>query len=155
MHDDFDEPFDPVDSCPLGDRQEPFQSTLPPASPSNTSDIPICPKCQSTRVETRNHARKAGGAIGTVAGMTSGVAFALSGADVGVTASPVRSACGALAGAVIAGLIGGAAGCATGAVLGEVVDDKVLNNFRCNACRYSRRRRWPNRRWCRVSSAVP
>ena len=136
MHDDFDEPFDPVDSCPLGDSHEPFQSTPPPASPTNTSDIPICPKCQSTRVETRNHARKAGGAIGTVAGTTSGVVFALSGTEVGVPIGPVPPAYGVWAGAVIAGLIGGAAGCATGAVWGEILDEKCLRNYFCHACGY-------------------
>jgi hypothetical protein len=100
-----------------------------------------CPKCRSPGVETRHHARKAGGAVGTVAGMASGIGIALSGAEIGATvgiiAGPPGAACGAIAGAVIAGLICGAAGCAAGAAFGEAVDAKVLDNYRCLACGYT------------------
>ncbi|MFM0415699.1 hypothetical protein [Paraburkholderia aromaticivorans] len=99
---------------------------------------PECPKCQSVHVETRNHGRKAGGAIGTVAGVASGASAALSGAEVGAVAGaiagPVGSVFGLVAGAIIGGLIGGSAGCAAGAVLGEVVDQTVLDNYVCRSC---------------------
>lgn len=137
MHEHFHGPFDPDEPRATGGMHEPFEN----AAPSRQTESPPCPKCQSGRVETRNHARKAGGAIGTVAGTTSGVAIALSGAEVGATvgviAGPIGSTFGAIAGAVIAGLIGGAAGCAAGAIFGEVVDDKVFNNYRCHACGYT------------------
>ena len=137
MYDGYDEPFEPDGPSAAGSSHAPFQDMGSFTHPLCTPAPRLCPKCQSTRVEARHRARKAGGAIGTVAGTTSGVAFALSSAKVGLVASPARSACGALADAIIAGLIGGAAGCATGATLGEVVDDKVLNNFRCHACGYT------------------
>ena len=141
MHNQFDEPFE-LDAPPAAaTMHEPFDNTFPTPPSSASAVTPPCPKCQSLRIEIRNHARKVGGASGTVAGSTSGVAFALSGAEVGATVGvlggPIGLICGALAGAVIAGLIGGAAGCAAGAVLGEVVDEKVLNNYRCHACGYT------------------
>ncbi|WP_260858865.1 hypothetical protein [Paraburkholderia sp. BCC1885] len=131
------------------DDDEPFeQDFIPPPAQQNharagaqPSLIPPCPKCQSNRVDARNRARKAGGAVGAIAGTASGIAFALSGAEagaaVGVLAGPAGAVCGAIAGAVIAGLIGGTAGCATGSVFGEVIDDKVLDNFRCHACQHA------------------
>jgi predicted RNA-binding Zn-ribbon protein involved in translation (DUF1610 family) len=141
MHNQFDEPFGLDAPHAEGTMHEPFENTFPTPPSSASAVTPPCPECQSLRIETRNHARKIGGAIGTVAGTTSGVAYALSGAEIGamigVLAGPIGSICGALAGAVIAGLIGGAAGCAAGAVLGEVVDANVLNNYRCHACGYT------------------
>lgn len=135
------QPFDPDDMCLGGVTDEPLESSFssPPAQLAvPPACIPPCPKCQSTRVDARNRARKTGSAIGTLAGTTSGIAFALSGAEtgaaVGLLAGPAGAVCGAIAGAVIAGLIGGAAGCATGSVFGEIVDEKVLDNFRCYAC---------------------
>jgi len=113
MHDDVDEPFEPIDPHFADHSQEPFQSAPFPASRSDAANPPLCPKCESTHVETRNRARKADGAIGTVAGTTSGVVFALSSPEIGLTSGPAQSACGVLSRAVIAGLIGGATGCAT------------------------------------------
>ncbi|SAL19814.1 complement resistance protein TraT [Caballeronia telluris] len=143
MHNPFphQESFGPADMY-MGDGMrepvEPGLSSPPVQLTASSAGIPPCPKCQSSRVDARNLARRTGGAIGTVAGTTSGIAFALSGAEtgatVGVLAGPAGAVCGAIAGAVIAGLIGGAAGCATGSVFGEIVDDKVLDNFRCHAC---------------------
>jgi hypothetical protein len=141
MHDHFHEPFDPDEPHAAAGTREPFENPFTATPRAGASVTPPCPKCQSGRIETRNRARKAGGAVGAVAGITSGVAFALSGAEVGGTVdvinSPVVSVCGAIAGAVIVGLVVGAAGCAAGAALGEVVDEKVLNNYRCHACGYT------------------
>lgn len=143
MHDPrlTDESADLDDRYPAGHENEPFEQGFIPfrdRSASSPGTVPLCPKCQSPRVDALNRARKTGGAIGTVAGTTSGIAFALSGAEtgaaVGTLAGPAGVVCGAIAGAVIAGLIGGAAGCATGSVFGEIVDEKVLNNYRCHAC---------------------
>lgn len=113
-----------------------------PEEPSASSPaIASCPRCQSSRVETRNRARKTGGAIGTVAGATSAAAMALSGAEMGATvgliAGPVGAVCGGIAGAIIAGLIGGAGGCVAGSIFGEVVDANVFDNYRCIACDYT------------------
>jgi hypothetical protein len=135
------EQYDPDEPHLAGRADEPFEQRFVPQRDTSTSSsgaVPTCPKCQSTRVDARNLARKTGGAIGTIAGTTSGIAFALSGAETGATvgllAGPAGAACGAIAGAVIAGLIGGAAGCATGSVFGEILDEKVLDNFHCHAC---------------------
>jgi hypothetical protein len=142
MHDPrvTDETFDPDERYRTG-REEPFEHGFVPSheeAGAQSRSIQRCPRCQSTRVDARNLARKMGGAIGTLAGTTSGIAFALSGAETGATvgllAGPAGAVCGAIAGAVIAGLIGGAAGCATGSVFGEIVDEKVLDNFHCHAC---------------------
>ena len=46
-----------------------------------------CPRCHSDRVETRNHAKRTGGAIGTAAGAASGAAGAIGGAEFGAAAS--------------------------------------------------------------------
>jgi len=104
----------------------------------NSHPDPICPKCQSKRVDIDNRARKAGGLIGTMAGSTSAMAYALSGAETGMTVGrlvgPTGMMLGGLAGAIIAGLIGGAVGCKAGAAVGEVIDATVLNNYRCLSC---------------------
>jgi len=132
--------FDPRNHLPH-EPNESYSGRFEPRSDGTfigPAEVPPCPKCQSTRVDARNLARKTGSAIGTVAGATSGVTFALTGAEtgaaLGVLAGPPGVICGAIAGAVIAGLIGGAAGCATGSVFGEIVDEKVLDNYRCHAC---------------------
>ena len=69
-----------------------------------------CPKCRSSRLITRNTAKKAGGVIGTTGGAVSGAAGAFSGAElgaaVGVVGGPVGIALGTLAGALLGGLLG-------------------------------------------------
>ncbi|MCX4146912.1 MULTISPECIES: hypothetical protein [Paraburkholderia] len=145
------EPYDPDEPYLAGHADEPFEQCFAPprdSSAASSGPVPPCPKCQSTRVDARNLARKTGGAIGAIAGTTSGIAFALSGAETGATvgllAGPAGAVCGAIAGAVIAGLIGGAAGCATGSVFGEIVDEKVLDNFHCHACDHTFSRSKPS-----------
>ncbi|UVE66914.1 hypothetical protein L2Y90_07330 [Burkholderia pyrrocinia] len=100
-----------------------------------------CPRCLSSRIDTRNRARKAGSAIGSVAGATGGMAAALAGAEsgaiVGSVAGPIGTVFGGLAGAVIAGLVGSAAGCAAGSAVGSAVDDNLLDNYQCLACTHS------------------
>jgi hypothetical protein len=120
--------------------KEPHADTV--STPTAASAAPTrCPHCLSSRIETRNVARKAGSAIGSVAGATSGIAVALSGAEVGATvgavAGPVGSLFGGLAGAIIAGLVGSAAGCAAGSAVGTAIDDAVLDNHRCLDCHHT------------------
>lgn len=110
--------------------------------PDDSSDTTLhCPNCHSSRIETLNVARKAGGTIGSVAGATSGMAMAFSGAEagavVGAVGGPIGSIFGGLAGAVIAGLVGSAAGCAAGSAVGAAIDDNFLENFRCRSCGHS------------------
>ncbi|WP_423392007.1 hypothetical protein [Burkholderia sp. LMG 21824] len=118
---------------------EPDKPTPPkPAiTPSPASTI-RCPRCLSSRIDTRNRARKAGSTIGSVAGATGGMAAALAGAEtgavVGSIAGPIGTVFGGLAGAVIAGLVGSAAGCAAGSAVGGAIDDNVLDNHHCLAC---------------------
>jgi hypothetical protein len=65
-------------------------------------NLPIsCPRCNSSRITTRDYARKAGGAVGTVAGAAGSAAAALGGAEtgaaLGMIAGPVGSIFGGLA----------------------------------------------------------
>lgn len=114
-----------------------------PAKPAASSCEPVlrCPRCLSSRIDTRNRARKAGSTIGSVAGATGGMAAALAGAEtgavVGSIAGPIGTVFGGLAGAVIAGLVGSAAGCAAGSAVGGAIDDNVLDNYQCLACTHS------------------
>lgn len=118
----------------------PGQSSAKPG-PSPSEPVLRCPRCLSSRIDTRNRARKAGSAIGSVAGATGGMAAALAGAEtgavVGSIAGPIGTVFGGLAGAVIAGLVGSAAGCAAGSAVGSAVDDNLLDNYQCLACTHS------------------
>lgn len=101
---------------------------------------PACPHCRATQVVTRNHARKLGGTIGAIAGAASGFSAAMKGANlggrIGLLAGPPGAVLGTVAGAILGGLLGGTAGCSAGTALGELIDEKVLHNFRCLACRH-------------------
>lgn len=123
------------------DSRRPFGHEIPRYRPDTGEIIYACPECESFRTEPRHVARRIGGAIGTAAGGTSAAAAALSGAEMGAAAGsvggPFGVLCGSIAGAIIAGLAGAAAGCATGAALGETIDQKVLNNWYCRACRHT------------------
>ncbi|MFV8603952.1 hypothetical protein ACNRDG_06480 [Ralstonia pseudosolanacearum] len=132
----------------LHDAWKSFQEALEPEPPSASSAPPSpasapapqvrCPRCLSSRIDTRNLARKAGTTIGSVAGATGGIAAALAGAEtgavVGSIAGPLGTVFGGLAGAVIAGLVGSAAGCAAGSAVGGAIDDNILDNRLCLAC---------------------
>ncbi len=140
-HNDVDnEPFDVAEPLSV----EPDASAPIPVTPSpapSSSPANRCPRCLSSRIDTRNRARKAGSAIGSVAGATGGMAAALAGAEtgavVGSIAGPLGTVFGGLAGAVIAGLVGSAAGCAAGSAVGSAVDDNLLDNYQCLACTHS------------------
>lgn len=140
----------PPDGHPAHDLREAWESfqdaleqETAPTSSAPASSAPAvpqvrCPRCLSSRVDTRNLARKAGSTIGSVAGATGGMAAALAGAEtgavVGSIAGPLGTVFGGLAGAVIAGLVGSAAGCAAGSAVGGAIDDNVLDNHICLAC---------------------
>lgn len=123
----------PEDHAPLASSTA---SSLP--LPSQTDSGLRCPRCRSSRIDSRNRARRAGSTIGSVAGATSAMAIALSGAEAGAVAGslagPIGTVFGGLAGAVIAGLVGSAAGCAAGSAVGAAIDDNVLDNHRCLSC---------------------
>ncbi|MGU7776306.1 hypothetical protein ACV229_39905 [Burkholderia sp. MR1-5-21] len=137
------------DYPPFDDEEEPSFSDSPRPDANSESmyyrpgvgPVYRCPQCQSLHTEPRHIARRVGGAVGAAAGATSAIAIALSGAEAGamagLIAGPIGSACGGVAGAILAGLIAGAAGCATGAAFGEAVDQKILDNWRCLACRHT------------------
>ena len=107
-------------------------------APSSSSEMRVCPQCDSTRIDALNVGRKAGSTLGSVAGATSGVAMALSGAEagaaVGAFGGPIGVVFGGLTGAVIAGLLGGAAGSVAGSAVGGVLDVSLLDNYRCLSC---------------------
>jgi hypothetical protein len=98
--------------------------------------IPVCPKCHSAHVETRNRARKLGGAIGAVAGATSAILAAAAKARTAavLVSGPSALTFGGIATAIIPALISGAASSTTGVKLGEVIDEKILNNYLCHGC---------------------
>ncbi|WP_230973129.1 hypothetical protein [Burkholderia vietnamiensis] len=122
----------------MGEPSKPDPAPTKAAVPSSSGSSIRCPRCLSSRIDTRNRARKAGSTIGSVAGATGGMAAALAGAEtgaiVGSIAGPLGTVFGGLAGAVIAGLVGSAAGCAAGSAVGAAIDDNVLDNHHCLAC---------------------
>ncbi|PKO31811.1 MAG: hypothetical protein CVU34_16615 [Betaproteobacteria bacterium HGW-Betaproteobacteria-7] len=97
--------------------------------------IPVCPKCHSLRIETRNRARRLGGAIGALSGAASAMlaASAKARAVAGLAGGP-GAAFSIITSSVLAALISGAASSATGVKLGEVIDEKILNNYLCHSC---------------------
>jgi len=99
---------------------------------------PTCPNCNSSRIITRNRARKAAGLIGTVGGCVGGATGSLSGIEIGMTvgivAGPPGMVFGGVLGALFGAVVGGTAGGLSGARLGELVDRRILDNYRCLAC---------------------
>lgn len=97
--------------------------------------LPVCPKCHSSQIETRNRARKLGGAIGAVSGAASAMlaTSAKARAVAGLAGGP-GAAFSIITSSVLAALISGAASSTTGVTLGEVIDEKILNNYLCHSC---------------------
>ena len=97
-----------------------------------------CPNCHSSRILTRNCAKKAIGLIGTVGGTVGGATSSLSagslGMTVGIVAGPPGMVFGGVLGALFGAVVGGTAGGLSGARLGELVDRRILDNYRCLAC---------------------
>ena len=117
-----------------------FQLIYPRVAPSiqgKTMNI-VCPNCKSTRVTTRNRARKTAGLIGAVGGCVGGATGSLSGIEIGMTvgivAGPPGMLFGGVLGALFGAVVGGTAGGLSGARLGELVDRRILDNYRCLAC---------------------
>ncbi|WP_244108008.1 hypothetical protein [Burkholderia diffusa] len=137
---DLHDAIEPPMSAAVKLEPAPAQAPTKPG-PSSSEPVLRCPRCLSSRIDTRNRARKAGSTIGSVAGATGGMAAALAGAEtgavVGSIAGPIGTVFGGLAGAVIAGLVGSAAGCAAGSAVGGAIDDNVLDNYQCLACTHS------------------
>lgn len=111
---------------------------IPPHDPQSfhgQGQIPVCPKCHSLRIETRNRARRLGGAIGALSGAASAM-FAASDkarAVAGLAGGP-GAVLSIITSSTLAALISGAASSATGVKLGEVIDEKILNNYLCHSC---------------------
>lgn len=103
--------------------------------------IYTCPRCQSSRIDTRNRAKRTVGTLGTLAGAASGAAGVLNGARVGWKAGQIVGPIGqpytCIAAAIIGGIVGGTTGCAIGASFGELADDTILKNCVCLACGYT------------------
>lgn len=105
-----------------------------------------CPKCGSTAVQSRNFARKAGGALGACLGTWGAAARgARAGALVGLRMVTPISPLSGVAAAVLGAFAGGMAGCIAGAQLGHAIDEVVLDNYRCLSCghRFSAEPRQP------------
>jgi hypothetical protein len=95
---------------------------------------PRCPKCRSVHIESRNMARRLGGAIGAIAGTAGGVILALKTESMSFSKVPVITLLGAAAGVVIEGIVAGATGGVAGSKLGEAIDHNVLHNQHCRDC---------------------
>lgn len=97
-----------------------------------------CPLCGSHHVQTKNKARKLGGAIGTASGATGAIVAARKGAAVGshigLWFGPTGSSIGGITGAIISAFIGGFTGGSVGIRLGELIDNNILDNFECDSC---------------------
>ena len=107
-----------------------------------------CPKCGSTKVDKRNHAKRVTTSVGAAAGGTgAGIAAARAGtvagekiggaigaAAFGPGGKITGEAIGRIAGAVVAGLAGAAG---VGSMAGELIDAHVLNNFQCMECSHA------------------
>ena len=102
---------------------------------------PICPKCNSAHIITKDTAKTYGGIIGTAGGAISGATAALAGANIGskigMIAGPVGIAAGTVTGALFGALFYGATGGIAGSQLGKVVDAHVLKNLECQDCGHS------------------
>lgn len=118
---------DEEDNYSHSHRSRPYHGEMP---------MPVCPKCYSLHVETRNRARKLVGAIGALAGSTSTMLMAVAKARAtsGLAGGPIGIAIGGIASTVISALLSGAASGTTGIKLGEVIDEKILNNYLCHGC---------------------
>lgn len=109
---------------------------------SPRTDRPVsCPACGSLNIQTKNHAKRLGGALGTCAGVISAFNGAATGAVTGATIAfrftPPATPLTSVTAAVLGALAGGVMGCAAGAGLGQVIDDTVLNNHQCLRCDHS------------------
>lgn len=99
-----------------------------------------CPKCQSSRIRSNNYAKKVGAFIGTLAGVLS--ASNQSERYSTGTVSPVvvgkfpNVTIGRTADIIINALVTGTAGGAAGARLGEFIDQHILHNLQCLACKH-------------------
>ncbi len=110
--------------------------------PPHSASPPHCPKCLSSRVETKDYAKTAAGTVGLVGGTASGILRARQGAEIGaavgnvagIVAGPVGSRVGRWIGALVGGLVGGATGALAGAQIGHVIDEHLLDNYHCLVC---------------------
>jgi hypothetical protein len=123
-------------SHPYDDEEDNYTHPHSTRSYHGEMPMPVCPKCHSAHVETRNRARKLGGAIGAVAGATSVMLSAAAKARTAaiLVRGPFAITFGDIATAIIPALISGAASSTTGVKLGEVIDEKILNNYLCHSC---------------------
>ena len=97
-----------------------------------------CSNCHSSRILTRNCAKKAIGLSGTVGGTVGGATSSLSagslGMTVGLVAGPPGMLAGGFLGMLIGAMLGGTTGGIAGVKLGEIVDERILDNYRCLNC---------------------
>lgn len=112
-----------------------------PYDPRRPYRVVLCPLCGSSNIQTKNHGKKLGGALGTCAGVISSLSATAKGATAGaiiaVRTTAPDTPLNSLTAAVLGALAGGAMGCAAGAGLGQVIDETVLNNHRCLRCGHS------------------
>lgn len=110
-------------------------------APHPSRGIIFCPRCASPRTQTKNRAKKLGGAFGTCFGIASSFSGAAkgaaAGAAIGLRSTAQIPSLNSITVAVLGAFVGGAMGCATGAALGQVIDETVLNNHLCLHCGHS------------------
>jgi hypothetical protein len=107
-----------------------------------------CPKCHSSTIERKDHARQlcasAGLAVGAASGATTAIGGAKFGIIVGAFAGPFGAATGSILGAILATIVGGTAGTIGGSKLGCAIDDNILYNYKCLSCHHDFMYRFKN-----------
>lgn len=86
----------------------------------------FCPKCNSPNVSGSQIAQRTGASIGTIGG-------AIYGYRIGTVFGPIGMFTGAMAGLIC----GAISGCEAGHVVGKMIDEKVINEYQCNACHHT------------------
>ncbi len=92
--------------------------------------IHLCPACGSSRILTRDCAKRCGAAIGATIGALCGFVTVIRSVQTSLPADPAEIVLGGFTGV----LAGATAGCAAGRALGHQLDVNILKNYRCNAC---------------------
>lgn len=103
-----------------------------------------CPKCESEKIDRRNHGTKVLGTVGFAAGGILGYLGKETGEKVGEKVGAAigkrvlkSETVGEKAGSIIGGIAGAGTGMLLGEKLGNEVDKKILNNYICLKCGYT------------------
>lgn len=94
-----------------------------------------CPNCHSKSITTKNPAKKAYAISGFIEGVLG--ELITSNRTTGVSAGASGDLTRAVIATVINGIARGAIHCITAANIGETIDIHVIDNYRCQNCRFA------------------